>query len=115
MRNNETIESPKEEQHLIAVMEFYEQIQHEAAPSLKFYQASLNAAQKIIDFFNDFDLAETNPRTGNPLYKPADVTRTLKDTSDIIKTQNSLKGKVYQEIFEDARGKGGREINYFEK
>ena len=36
-------------------------------------------------------------------------------TSDVIKTLGSLKEKVIQEIAEDAKGKGGREINYFEK
>ena len=57
----------------------------------------------------------TNIKTGNLLYKPADITRALKDTNDILKTMNSLKEKVYQELYEDSKAKGGREVNYFEK
>jgi hypothetical protein len=59
-------------------------------------------------------LNKVNPRTGNPLYKPADITRALKEVNDIIRTLNSIKEKVYQELAEDSKGKAGREINYFE-
>jgi hypothetical protein len=35
--------------------------------------------------------------------------------NDVFKTLGSLKSKVEQELYEDTKGKGGREINYFEK
>jgi hypothetical protein len=96
-------------------MEVYKKIQHGASPSIRFYEASVSAAEKMIDFFTTFDLSATNPRTGTLLYKPADITRTLKDVNDVIKTMAALKEKVLMEIAEDARGKGNRDINYFEK
>ena len=69
----------------------------------------------MVDFFTTVDLNAINARTGNLLYKPADITRALKDVNDVIKTLASTRQKVIQEIAEDAKGKGGREINYFEK
>ena len=89
--------------------------QAEASVSLRYYEAAVSAANKMADFFIDFELDTPNPKTGNPLYKPADITRALKDVNDIIKTLGALKDKVIQELNEDAKGKAGREINYFEK
>ena len=96
-------------------MEVYKEIQHAASPSIRFYEGSLAAAEKMVNFFTTFDLSATNPRTGTLLYKPADITRTLKDVNDVIKTMGALKEKVLMEIAEDARGKGNRDINHFEK
>ncbi len=91
------------------------QFQKEASPSLKFYESALNAANKMANFFNNFDFNRVSPRTGMPLYKPADITRALKDTNEILKTLTSMKEKVHKELYEASKGKGGREINYFER
>ena len=114
-RNGGSIEDPRENVMVMNAMEFYLRTQYEAAPSLRFYEAALSAAEELISFFTDLDMNDTNSRTGNPLYKPAEITRALKDTNDIIKTLGALKDKVQQEIFEDSKGKGGRQINYFEQ
>lgn len=100
---------------IIAGIDIYTKIQHDASPSIRFYEASRDAAEKMVDFFATFDLNATNPRTGTLLYKPADITRTLKDVNDVLKTMGALKEKVIMEIAEDAKGKGNRDINYFEK
>jgi hypothetical protein len=100
---------------IVEAIKVYEELQNNASPSLNFYMAALEASKTMIDFFNDVDLNKKNSRTGNPLYKPADITKALKDTYEILKTMNSLKEKVHQEIYDSSKGKGGRVINYFEK
>jgi len=96
-------------------IQIYDENQQEASPSLRFYESALKAADSMVDFFSSVDLTATNQRTGTLLYKPADITRALKDVNDVIKTLGALKSKVIQEINEDAKGKAGREINHFEK
>jgi len=104
------------EDNLVKIaMATYNRMQDEASPSLKFYEASLIAAEQMVDFFTTFDLSELNMKTGNPLYKPADITRALKDVDVVLKTMNALKSKVIQELYDDSKAKGGREINYFER
>ena len=109
-----TYDDPRTDINVTNAMDFYKDVQYHAAPSLRFYEAALSGAKKMIDFFNTLDMTTTNSRSGNPLYKPAEITRALKDTNDIIKTLGALKDKVEQEIFESSTGKGGREINFFE-
>jgi hypothetical protein len=92
----------------------YKELEIDGSPSISFYEAALNAAEKLTTFFNNLDITKIGPK-GYPLYKPADVTRALKDTNEVIKTLGSMKEKVMQELTEAAKGKSGREINYFEK
>ena len=95
-------------------IEVYKQFQEESVPTIRLYNSSLIAADKLQDFFLTFDFTKISPKTGLPLYKPADITRALKDVNEIIKTLNSIKKQVYQELDETAKGKAGRDINYFE-
>jgi hypothetical protein len=104
-----------DDDNVLLAIEWYNDTQTKASPAIRFYNASVHAADKMKDFLNTIDLTTTTPRTGAPLYKLADITRGLKDVADVVKTLNSLKAKVYLEIFEDSKGKSGREINYFEK
>jgi hypothetical protein len=112
---DEQKEEIKNDPLVLAGIEIYIENQKEASPSLRFYESALMAADSMIDFFATVDLGATNARNGSLLYKPADITRALKDVNDVIKTLGALKSKVIQEINEDAKGKAGREINYFEK
>ena len=107
-------DDPRTDTNVLNAIAFYKRIQYEASPSLRFYEAALNGADKMIEFFNDLNLDEKNSRTGNPLYKPGEITRALKDTSDILKTLGAMRDKVEQEIHESSTGKGGRDINFFE-
>ena len=95
-------------------VEMYQQ-QIDALPSMVFYKSSLAAARKLAVFFDTFSMDSVNPRTGNPLYKPAEITRALKETSDIIRTLQAMHQQVMQEMTDAGKGKGGREINFFEK
>jgi hypothetical protein len=100
---------------VIKGIEVYNTIQQEASPAIRFYESAVIAADNLVEFFNTIDLDARNGRTGALLYKPKDITTALKDTKDILKTLGSLKSEVVQELYEDAKGKAGREINYFEK
>ena len=99
---------------VIQGMEVYKRFQREASPSLEFYEAALAAARKMSNFFMTVNISEKNPRSGMPVYKPSDITRALKDTNDVLKTLAGLREKVTMELYEDSKGKAGREINYFE-
>lgn len=93
---------------------YIEELQKEASPTYKYYQDTLITAEKTRTFLKNIDLSEKNPKTGNPLYKPNDVVAPLKSVEDIIKVLVSLKEKVEQELFEDTRIRGNKEINPFE-
>lgn len=99
------------EQALIKVKEF----QEEASPTYQYYIAATKAAEKMRGFFNSFDINERNERTGNPVYKPADITRALNDTDKVLQNLNSMKEKVEQELFEQTKTRGNKQINPFER
>jgi len=110
----ELLQLMKEDELVTIAIQVYRKLESEESVSLEFYEASVAAARKMIDFFTTFDLSEVNDK-GYLLYKPADITRALKDSSEILKILGGLKDKVAQELFESAKGKAGREINHFEK
>lgn len=93
---------------------FYQEKQHEASITLQYYESAVSAAQKTSRFLKDIDLGMIGPK-GYPIYKPADITRALKDTDDVLKTLIAMEDKVIKEITDSEKGKGGRQINYFEK
>jgi hypothetical protein len=104
-----------ESQHIIEGMELYHRLRIEAAPTLQYYLSAKSGAEKMMHWLDDFDMEATNPRNGMPLYKPREITSALKDTYDVMKTLNALEEKVYEQIFESVRTKGGKEINFFEQ
>lgn len=98
------------EKGLIAINKF----QQEASPTYQYYIDSLKAAEKTRKFLRDINLNEKNERTGNPLYKPKDVTSAITDTEKIIQTLSLLKEKVEQELFDTTKTKGNKQINPLE-
>ncbi len=92
----------------------YNELQDEAAVTIRFYKSALTAASKLTTFFDTLDMTSMT-RSGTPVYKPADITRALKDTNEVLKTLSSLRRTIYQELAESSKGKGGRTINHFEK
>ena len=103
-----------ESEYIIEGMKLYSILRVEAAPTLQYYLSAKKGAEKMMLWLDDFDMNTTNARTGLPLYKPRDITSALKDTYDVMKTLNALEEKVYEQIFETVRTKGGKEINHFE-
>lgn len=96
-------------------MRLYEEFRDEASPTLNFYIAAVAGAGKMVNWLKDFDMDRVNARTGVPLYKPRDITSALKDTYDVMKNLDSLKVKVQEELFENTKTRGNKEINYFER
>lgn len=99
---------------VIEGVKVYKNLQVDASPTIKFFESALAGAKKLTDFFDTFDLT-LKTRAGTPVYKPADVTKALKDTNDVIKTLVAMRETIYSELAESSKGKGGRNINYFEK
>lgn len=97
------------EQSLIKVKDF----QEKSSVTYKYYTSAVSAAEKMIRFFNDFSFDTLGPR-GLPLYKPKDITGALNDTSKVLQNLNTMKEKVEQELFEQTKTQGNKEINPFE-
>jgi len=108
-------ESFEETDYIIEGMELYHTLRIEAAPTLQYYLSAKAGAEKMMNWLDTFNMETVNSRTGLPLYKPREITSALKDTYDVMKTLNALEEKVYEQLFETVRTKGGKEINYFEK
>jgi len=98
------------ESALIKIKDF----QEEASETYQYYLSARIAAEKMRGFFRDFSFSDVNERTGNPLYKPSDITRALNDTDKVLQNLNSMKEKVEQELFEQTKTRGNKEINPFE-
>jgi hypothetical protein len=103
-----------EDELIIAGFEVYEELRLQAAPTLQYYLSAKAGAEKMMIWLNDFDMDETNARTGLPLYKPREITSAIKDSYDVLKTLNGMEEKVYEQLFESVRTKGGKETNHFE-
>lgn len=99
------------EQAMSKIIEF----QVEASPTYTYYQAAIKAAEKMKSFFNNFDINERNERNGNPIYKPADITRAIKDTNGVLQDLNKMKDNVEQELFEQTKTRNNKTINPFEQ
>lgn len=94
---------------LVKIHEF----QTEASQTYRYYISTVKAAEKLRDFFDNFDIMETNEK-GALLYKPSDITRAINDTDKVLQNLNSMKEKVEQELFEQTKTKGNKQINPFE-
>lgn len=89
------------------------EFQDNASPTYSYYMAAKVGAEKMKDFFNGFDMNEVNIKTGNPVYKPRDITSALNDTSKVLQNLNSMKEKVEQELFEVTKNRGMKVISPF--
>lgn len=98
------------EKGLIKINEF----QIEASATFQYYLSALTAAEKMRSFFGTFNINERNERTGNPVYKPSDITRALKDTSGVLTDLSKMKEQVEQDLFEKTKTRGDKVINPFE-
>lgn len=87
--------------------------QEEGSISYTYWMSNKKAAEKLIDFFNNFDMEEKNMKTMNPIYKPGDITKAISDAEKTLTTLNALKKKVDEEVFESTRNKGNKIISPF--
>lgn len=95
-------------------IELFKQLQLEASPSLSYLETALNSAENLKEYLNTVDLGERT-NGGAAVYKPADITRALKETPDVIKTLKTLVQSVQTELEEEVKTRGKREIGLFER
>jgi hypothetical protein len=97
-------------QGIAKIIEF----QKEASPTYQYYIDNLAAAEKTREFLKTIDLSERSYKTGNPIYKPKDVTSAIIDSEKVILTLAILKDKVEQELFDNVRTRANKIVNPFE-
>ena len=88
-------------------------IQMEASPTFAYLQSAVSAANKMKEFFDTFDFDTVNEKTGNPLWKPKDITSAIIDTGRILQNLTELKEKVDNDIYENTKVKGQKEVSIF--
>jgi len=89
------------------------EFQKNASPTLRYYEAVLKGNNTLEKFFNTVDLSTVNEKTGNPLYKPKDITSAINDASRNTTELNDLKKKVEEELFDAVKTKAGKTISHF--
>jgi hypothetical protein len=96
-------------------IEIYRSFLKSASPALDLLESCYKAAEGIRDFLNmDGILTRVNSK-GFPLYKVGDVMGALSKMEGIVKSLNSLREKVEQELYESTKSRGNRRINKFEE
>lgn len=102
-----------EDELILQAIEKVTQFQQKASTTYNYYMSAKIAAEKMDDFFKNFDMNECNLKTGNPIYKPRDITSALNDTTKVLENLNALKEKVEQDLYESTKTKGQKEISPF--
>lgn len=100
---------------VLKAQEWMIEFQTNASETYTYYMAAKKGAEEMKTFFLTFSMNEVNIKTGNPVYKPADITRALKDTNDVLQRLDSMKKKVEEEIFEVTKRRGEKTISPFAK
>jgi hypothetical protein len=91
----------------------YEELLNSSSYNLQVLKAARKGAEKLLDFFETVDLAETNER-GTLLHKPRDLTGALGDLSKIFNSINEMQVKVENELYGTVKTKGQKQIGMFE-
>lgn len=92
----------------------YKELLYKASPSLSYLEAALEASERLKEMLKTVDFGERT-QGGAAVYKPADITRALKETNDVVRNLTVLKEKVNDELLEDTRTRGSREVGHFER
>lgn len=90
-------------------------LQTEGSSTYSLYMSAIKAKDKLESFFNNFDMEEKNERSGNPIYKPRDITIAIQDLDKTIMSLKSLEKKVEEDLFEVAKIRGQKTISDFAK
>jgi len=94
-------------------IEKLKEMQRDGSPTYNYFMSAKTAAEKMQDFFESFNMTDVNIKTGNPLYKPRDITSALNDTSKVLQNLNDLKEKVDNEVYEMTKNKGQKIVSPF--
>lgn len=94
-------------------IEKLKEFQAKASPTYRYWESVYMAVEKMNIFFRTFNIKERNEKTGNPIYKPRDITSAVKETDDMLAKMNKLKEKVENDLFDVVINRGGREDSPF--
>ncbi len=108
-----TVKGWEPDEKVIEGVKRIDEFQKNASATYSFFKSVKKAAENLKSFFNSVDLTMTNLKTGNPMYKPADITRAISDAEKILNSLKSLETKVEEELYEETKTKGNKEISPF--
>jgi len=85
----------------------------QATPSMRLLEASVRTIHNLTNYLETVDLQERD-KNGKPIYKPADVTNSLKSIGGIVESLNKVRQQVEREqtskgTLRGQRQKGNRE------
>lgn len=92
-----------------------EEMQTEGSPFYTLYKAAVKGKNKLEHFFNTFDMDEKNEKSGNPMYKPKDITSAIQELVKTIVSLETLEKKVEENLFETAKIRGQKTVSEFAK
>ena len=92
-------------------IEKYKDLQ--ATPSMRLLEASVRTIHNLTNYLENVDLQERD-KNGKPIYKPADVTTSLKSIGGIVESLTKVRQQVEREqtskgALRGQRQKGNRE------
>lgn len=110
-----TIKNWKPDKLVLQGIEKIKEFQTNASTSYIYYISAKIGLEKMREFFLKFNMNERNIKSGMPLYKPKDITSAINDIEKNLQNLKALEKRVEEEIFEEERNKGNKEISPFAK
>jgi hypothetical protein len=98
---------------VLRAMEEYREFQDKASLAKRFYDANRVALERMIVFYRTFDMDARN-NSGNPIYKPKDITGAITEMEDALKAMDAAEERVREELYEAIQTMKKRELNPFE-
>jgi len=98
---------------VVEAMEWLVNKQTEGSITFTYWLSNKAAIEKMINFFNNFDIDERNFKSGMPIYKPKDITSAVADAEKTLTTLSALKTKVDEELYESNRNRADKVISPF--
>lgn len=96
-----------------AGMDKLREFQTEGSLTYRYWISNKVALEKQIEFFEQVDINERNPKTFAPIYKPKDIPDAVANAEKVLTTINALKTKVDEELFESAKTRSQKVISPF--
>lgn len=103
----------KPDEYVMGAIGEVKKFQEEGSLTYTYWLSNKTAAEKLIDFFTDFDMNERNPKTFMPVYKPKEITSSLNDAKQTMSSLKALKDSVDEEVFEAVKNRANKVISPF--
>ena len=103
----------KEDNLITEGLQRVREMQEEGSATYSLYMTAKTVKEKFEKELLNLDITEKNQKTGNPLYKPKDITSALLDIDKVAASLDALSKKLEEDLFESSRKKGGKEISTF--